>query len=524
MSSRFLRYASSAALLLLLAISAAAQKPTRPPAAFAHAHAVELIHRSMDALGGEEKLRAIHAIEFKGIGFRNELEQSERPEGPWLPDFFQSDEIRDFAQIRYRTVRQSRTLNNSSWDNAAWSDPLVLVTDAESSALFAGGKFSAISSAGVPDVQETLALDPSQVLLNALAASDLRVGPDAQVHGFTQQVIEFTWNREIVKVYVSSYSHMLTCVDVTRARPADYFQGPWGDVTIRTSFATWSLGPTGVRYPRQWSKELNGQPYSTYTANEIKFNPPINEEDFAIPEDVRKSSIAAARDLDEIPVVSDSRPPIEIAPGIEYMQAAFSATEIRQPDGIVILEAIVSSGYSAKIIEDAQKRFPGMPIKAVITTSDSWPHIGGIREYAARGIPIYALDLNRPILTRIMNAPHTMHPDALTKNPRAPKFTFISQRTALGTGENRLEIIPFRTVTGERQMMVYFPAAKLVYTSDLFSVRPDGSVFLPEFAQESLDAIARENLDVDRVYGMHYNPMSFQQLRDTLTKFLTPKS
>ncbi len=523
MPSRLLRCASSAALLLL-AISTAAQKSPRPPVSSTHARAIELIHQSMKALGGEEKLRAIHAIEFKGIGFRNELEQSERPEGPWMPDFFQSDEIRDFAGIRYHMVRQTRTLNNTSWDNAAWSDPLVLVTTGGSAALFSQGKFNAISSAGVPDIEETLALDPSQVLVSALAAPDLRLAPDAQVHGFTQQVIQFTWKGEPVKVYVSSYSHLLTCIDVTRARPADYFQGPWGDVTMRTSFATWSLDPTGVRYPRQWSKELNGQPYSTYTANEIKFNPPTNEEDFAIPDDVRKSPATAARDLDEIPVVSTARPPIEIAPGIEYMQANFTATEIRQPDGIVILEAVVSSGYSAKIIEDAQKRFPGLPIKAVITTSDSWPHLGGIREYAARGIPIYALDLNRPILTRMMNAPHTMHPDALAKNPRAAKFTFVAQRMSLGTGENRIEIIPYRTATGERQMMVYFPGVKLIYTSDLFSVRPDGSMFLPEFAQEAVDAITRENLAADRVYGMHYNPMPYQQLRDAIAKFLTPTS
>ncbi|HEY4837481.1 MAG TPA: hypothetical protein VIH72_02670 [Candidatus Acidoferrales bacterium] len=524
MSFRIPRYASSAALLLL-AISTVAQKSPQPPAISTHARAIELLHQSMTALGGEEKLRAIHAIELKGIGFRNELEQSERPEGPWMPDFFQSDEIRDFANTRYRTVRQSKTLNNSSWDDAAWSDPLVLVTAGGSAALFSQGKFNAISSAGVPDIEETLALDPLQVLLTALAAPDLRLGPDAQVHGFTQQVIEFTWKGEPVRIFLSSYSHMPTCIDVTHARPADYFQGPWGDVTIRITFATWSLDPSGVRYPRQWSKEMNGQPYSTYTANEVKFNPVINEPDFAIPEDVRKASTSSP-DLDEVPVGQANTVPLQVAPGVEYIYGPlnFNATEIRQHDGIVILEGVISSGYSAKIIQDAQKRFPGLPIKAVITTSDSWPHLGGIREYAARGIPIYALDLNRPILSRLLAAPHKQHPDALAKNPRSPKFTFVSQRTALGAGENRVEIIPFRTVTGERQMMVYFPAAKLVYTSDLFSVRTDGSIFLPEFAQEAVNSIARENLDVDRVYGMHYDPMPFQQLRDAIAKYLAPTS
>jgi hypothetical protein len=520
MPSTFLRSASISVLLLFLAFSTAAQKSV--PAISTHARAVELIHQSMDALGGEEKLRAIHSIEIKGIGVANELEQSERPEGPWLPNFIQTDEVRDFAQFRMRTSTQSRTLNFTGWDNAAWSDAAINLTSGGVAVRTAQGKFAPNPQSWAADDEETLAFDPLHVFILANEAPDLRTAPDAQLHGFAQHVLAFTWKGEQVRIFLSSYSHMPTSVEFTRARVNDYFQGPWGDVTIRTSFATWSLDPSGVRYPRQWSKELNGQPFSTYTANEIKFNPAINDEDFAIPEDVRKAAIASAHDLDEIPVVSTARPPIEMAPGILYVQGGWSVTEIRQPDGIVILEAVISSGYSAKIIEDAQKRFPGLPIKAVITTSDSWPHLGGIREYAARGIPIYALDLNRPILTRMMNAPHTMHPDALAKNPRAPKFTFVSQRTALGTGENRLEIIPFRTVTGERQMMVYFPGAKLVYTSDLFALARDGSLYLPQMAQEAVDAITRENLAVDRAYGMHYNPIPFQRLRDALTKFLTP--
>jgi glyoxylase-like metal-dependent hydrolase (beta-lactamase superfamily II) len=271
---------------------------------------------------------------------------------------------------------------------------------------------------------------------------------------------------------------------------------------------------------------MNGQPYSTYTANEVRFNPTLNDADFAIPEGDRKASLAMARDLEEIPIGIPSENPKEIASGIVYINGpgAFHSTEVRQSDGIVIVEAVISSGYSARIIEDAQKRFPGLPIKALLTTSDSWPHIGGVREYAARGIPIYALDLNRPILTRLLAAPHTLHPDLLARNPREAKFTFVSERSALGTGENRIEIIPFRTVTGERQMMVYLPGAKLVYTSDLFAIGGDGSLFLPQFAREAEDAISRERLDVERVYGMHYDPVPLQQLHDAIETFLKSSS
>ena len=57
-----------------------------------------------------------------------------------------------------------------------------------------------------------------------------------------------------------------------------------------------------------------------------------------------------------------------------------------------------------------------MPIIAVLSTSDSWPHTGGVRQAVALGLPVYVLDLNRPLLDRMMSAPHTIEPDALEKS------------------------------------------------------------------------------------------------------------
>ncbi|HJT17700.1 MAG TPA: hypothetical protein VJ853_09940, partial [Thermoanaerobaculia bacterium] len=60
----------------------------------------DLVHKSLDAVGGEQRLRAIHSIEIKGIGHRFGLEQSERPEGPWLLLYEQIDLSRDFDRQR----------------------------------------------------------------------------------------------------------------------------------------------------------------------------------------------------------------------------------------------------------------------------------------------------------------------------------------------------------------------------------------------------------------------------------------
>src|ERR1700752_2147532 len=103
-----------------------------------------------------------------------------------------------------------------------------------------------------------------------------------------------------------------------------------------------------------------------------------------------------------------------------------------------------------------------MPVKAVITTSDSWPHIAGVREAVAQGITVYALDLNAPILQRLLAAPHESRPDDFQRHPRAPHFVFVTNPTEVGTGENALAIYPYRTATAERQMMVYLPARRLL--------------------------------------------------------------
>src|SRR5262249_48765856 len=145
---------------------------------------------------------------------------------------------------------------------------------------------------------------------------------------------------------------------------------------------------------------------------------------------------------------------------------SWDVVEVKQDDGIVILEGPLSSDYSARAIDDARQRFGSAPIKAVISTSDAWPHIGGMREYVARRIPIYALDLNVPILTRLFAAKYESFPDALAKTPRRPALHVVSGKTVVGSGANRLEIHPYRTASGERQMMVYWPEHQLLYTSD----------------------------------------------------------
>ncbi|MBI3404106.1 MAG: MBL fold metallo-hydrolase, partial [Acidobacteria bacterium] len=295
--------------------------------------------------------------------------------------------------------------------------------------------------------------------------------------------------------------------------PHDLFFGAWGDVRKRIYFSTWYLEPEGIRYPRQWDVETNGQPLQTITITKIDFHPTVANGAFDISADVKASFAKQKVAINDLPLGWRARKqPEELAKDFVQIPGAWNIALVKQNDGIVILEAPISTGYSARVLEEVAKRFPGIPVKAVVTTSDSWPHIGGLREYVARGISIYALDHNRPILERIIAVPHSLNPDALERKPQKPKLTFVTQRTSLGAGPNRMDLIPVRSETGERMMLIYFPEHSVLYASDLIQRQGDGSWWMPEYLLEVREAAEREKLHVEKVLAMHLTPTAWTEI------------
>lgn len=483
------------------------------------------IRDAIVAMGGEGILKSVHGLRISAVGHRNMLEQSLRPDGPWFQDYFQLTETRDFVgqRVRVNTTHRGYSspewwLRHESWDGEP-NYPSFVVADG-AVAKVSAGKFTRFSSSHLQDAEEDLAFDPVRLLLAAKASPDSHVEADRPYHGFEHHVLGWTWNDVPVHLLLNGYTHLPEMVEWTRPRPYDVFWNPWGDITARISFGGWALEPDGLRYPRQWTVERDGLPDSEVTVTSLTVNPPINDSELTIPEDVRKDYLAHKAAIDDLPLGFGGGPPVEIEPGIVQIPAAWNVNLIRQPDGIVILEGPISSAYSMKVLDEAHRRYPNLPAKAVITTSDSWPHIGGLREYAAKSIPIYALDLNRAVLERLFAAPHSLRSDELQQHPHKAALRLISKRSLLGAGPNRLELIPYRTETGERQMLVYFPQHKLLYTSDLFAPDKGDTWFTPEYLLEFKHAVLREHLDVEKIFGMHYDLTPYEKINEALGTYL----
>jgi hypothetical protein len=488
------------ALLWILAFPILATAQATPSAA-------DLLHDGLAAMGGEKQIRALSALHIQATSIRNMLEESERPEGPYILENDQVEEWRDLSHGNWKKITKAHVSMQPEFAMSA------IVSDGAATRSFDNQPTPA-SGEQLQDAAEALALSPERVMITALASSDLHRLPDLTLQSVPHHEVEFTWQGTSIRVFLNADTHLPTAVEWTTAYPFGIFWSIWGDVTTRIYYSLWWL-QNGIHYPLQKDIFRNGLPDLTESITKIEFNPTLTTDGFAIKPEARTAFAARANKTadDRAPNVATAS---EIVPGVLFFPGAWNTTLIRQDDGVVILEAPISSGYSGKVLDFAKTRFPGAPIKAVITTSDSWPHIGGVREYVARGIPVYVLDRTAPLIERFIRAPRTKYPDSLAKAARPADLRPVSAKTTIGAGPNRVELYPIHGETSERQMMVYFPEHKLLYGSDPFQQMEDGKLFYPQTVYELESAVEREHLSVDRFFMMHIGPNPWSMVLKTV--------
>lgn len=483
----------------------------------ASADSIHLIERAIDAMGGLETLRALRAVRIAGFEQQNMLEQSERPEGPFLVVDGQFTEWRDLegAGLRQRTTVRSIV-------HPPGGMTLETIASGDLAAQKFGERTLAAGPGSVEAAEDSLGLGPERVLLSAREAGSLRGIGRATLQGVPHDVVGFDWKGREVAIYLNRTTDLPTAVEWTRVFD-DGFWGVWGDVTTRIEYGVWFLEDGGLMYPRQWTETRNGMPYRDRTILEFEANPELLPGMFELsPQLAEGMEARAAMGPERVALGMSFRgetaEPETLAPGVTQIGGMWNIGLIEQSDGIVVLEAPISSRYSEQVVAKVAELFPGKPIKGVITTSDAWPHVAGIREYVALGVPIHALDLNEPLLERIIHAPRTRRPDRLARIAGTePNFETVSGPVVVGDGSARFTLYPIRGEGGERMLAVWFPEHRLLYASDLIQPGQDG-FFMPSYLADVEALVRRESLDPETVFAMHLGPTPWQAVVDALAE------
>jgi hypothetical protein len=365
--------------------------------------------------------------------------------------------------------------------------------------------------------------NPFRALLLADRAADLQRENDISFHDSPQHVVSFQYDTFRVWLYIDSRNKLPTATESTIAYrhsfSSDIAWNALGDLRERTEFMLWDI-VDGMRYPTQWDTYRDDVLLQTVVVNAVHTNVSVPAEELSLMPDSESEVVRLkSTDINNIALgeaikgaPNPKKPIEEIAPGIVQIPGSWYTTLVRQEDGIVVIDAPISSGYSKRVLEEAERRFPGVPIKAVITSTSFFWHIAGVREYAARHIPIYLRDANRSTVERILNSPHTLVSDELSAHPVKPIIHAVSDRTVIGHGKNAVVVMPI-WLGFEPMVMTYIPDAHILHTGEMIQpLGPNGALLYPESLLEIRDTVLKEKLQVDRLIGMHMSPTPWSVL------------
>jgi hypothetical protein len=441
-----------------------------------------------------EGWKSVKTLSLEGYGYENMIDESERSEGPFIPIRISRSILKDLSKQYFKATEATTAYG---FDNKS-----TLLFNSDITAMKIGSRIMPAFQGA--ELGMDLNLAPELVLKVALTAPDLRFVKDTTYQKANHSVLFFTFHGYPVRVFLNHETDLLTAVEITWP-DHDTFGRIWGDTKRTVIYSFWMLLGRGIHYPMQQDAYVDGWYKSSFLFNKWEVNAEINTDSLAIPDAVKEQCHGLIKRQDE-QIAKGLAKGEQVMPGIWLFPGPCNSTIINQPDGLVVIEGPYSSGYGEAIIEKAHELFPGKKIKALITTSDAWLHIGGVRSFAALpGIKIYHPARNKSILNKLLKAHYISEPDAFVRTKK-PSYILIGvpDTMAVGSGDNRLVIYAYRTETGDRQMMVYFPHYKTVYTSDHYQPKgADGKFWNEEIVYEVYHSIKQRGLNVKQFYAMH---------------------
>ncbi len=463
---------------------------------------------ALAAMGGRPLLTGLHSMRLtlRTVAYR--IDDSERADGPYWLTVGLDQEWRDESGGRWR--------RESDEASAQWPLHSITVNDGRMVARGSRWRGDWYWSGNKPSLRDALALAPERLLLTATAATDLVRLPDRKLHAQMQQVLGFHWRGHALRLYLDANLHLPSRLELDGAASGSRSGVMLGDIAWRTDYLFYKRQPDGLVYPFQWNLSRNGQPYLTTVVTALAENAAAPAAGYRIPAAaLDTTAILHAGSYGSAPLTAPAQRDVlqPLAKNVWLIAGSWNVLVVRQSDGLVVIEAPESSAHSARVLELLARRFPAVPVKALVSSTDSLWHIAGIRTYVAHGIPIYALDANLARLRQEITAPHRRDPDELAQHPRRARLTGVSGRVRIGSGSNRIELYPIRGHGDERMVMVYLPGAQLLYGSsnDIGTGQPPRATFNAFELVSRVDAL---HLPVRDYVAIHTPKMAWSAFRE----------
>lgn len=169
---------------------------------------------------------------------------------------------------------------------------------------------------------------------------------------------------------------------------------------------------------------------------------------------------------------------------------------IKTSKGVFIYEPTLNNFWTRSVLNAAKSKFPGQQITGTIVSHAHAAVVSGIREAAYETGNIYVGLTGKDIISKALEAKHSLNPDALSLNPRECKITEISEKTILADGELELYFLNSNSnLPGSHStdmIIAYVPAYQTIIQSELLWNGPFKRVWVGQAANKYSDGTKKE--------------------------------
>jgi glyoxylase-like metal-dependent hydrolase (beta-lactamase superfamily II) len=516
-----MKHAVAALCSALLAVSCAT--PTREQ---------NLVDRSLDAMGGAERLAGIKAIAFKGNAKYWEPEQSDAPGGEMR--FANESTFEGITDVAARSTRIDWVRNFAYPAPRTFTFSEIVTPEA--------GYVLGVDSNG-RNAQNLKTSPPAHSMSGLRLATTQREARRASVSGLL-----LAMHRSPGKVQPAadvngqpavSFEGFTVAFDPATALPArvrtlDY-DNIWGDVNYDLVLSDWrDFG--GVKVALNRKAELNGRAVSDTALNEVRINPPVDPARFQAPAEIRAGAakpalrnipyqwvirrqfIGTYLDSDSVSFDTRGSPGLrlqEIAPGVHQIQGGtHNSLVVEMSDHLIVLDAPVTDAQSLWLVGQTRARFPGKPIRWLVLTHHHMDHAGGLRGILAEGNVALVVGQGAGAhFRRVLAAPITRNFDLPPQSFHMTPVLEVPESHVMSDAAGRRVIVYVMDNPHAKGMLMgWVPHARLGYVTDVWTPGPPLPAKPNPGLRSVVDTVRRAGLDPQRFAGGHGSIADYQIL------------
>lgn len=177
-------------------------------------------------------------------------------------------------------------------------------------------------------------------------------------------------------------------------------------------------------------------------------------------------------------------------------------------DTVYLFDATTAEWRSQADSAWIARLFPGHRSVVLVVTDLAWPHISGVRYWAARGATIVTHRMSRSFLQRVVDRTWTLKPDQLERGRKASKVRWILVDSTASLAGGAVRLGGIDGPSSEGALMAFLPGSGFLWAGDYIQDpnRPT------TYGREVIAATRRTGFAPSKVAAQHLKLTPWQQV------------